>query len=342
MKRLGSKTRNWIERIFIVLALLTISWCGVRFYENRLAILDEQAKGAFNKALEIELAKRNLHDEIISRVPKDRSKTDSLPKIVSILTRQGEKIYKIAAQKDRRNITPEAHTRMKHSFALMENPLFLDTLNHSWLLELRKSGILAKTALRICTEEETGQTSSATTLNSDWCVSDSGLFSYSIGYRCEYEITGYTHYSWWFVLGMRGAGWLLGWAIAWGAVFYLLRMVLKASDRPIWIREVEPREPKKYKLCEQTLFDPGEKELLIEGVKHKISPQECVLLELFLTAEEYELTNEVIMKKLWPDGTGTKVKVQKAVGRLRNLFKENPSIQINYEYWDRYKLYLSY
>lgn len=76
-------------------------------------------------------------------------------------------------------------------------------------------------------------------------------------------------------------------------------------------------------------------------MKHKISPQECVLLELFLTAEEYELTNEVIMKKLWPDGTGTKVKVQKAVGRLRDLLKENPSIRIDYVYWGGYRLSLS-
>lgn len=79
-----------------------------------------------------------------------------------------------------------------------------------------------------------------------------------------------------------------------------------------------------YKLGENIIFHAEQNIVVKDGIEYQIKPQLGLLLKLFLDERdnEYILRNDIIINKLWPDGTGNKERMHKAIARLRLFFKE--------------------
>lgn len=79
-----------------------------------------------------------------------------------------------------------------------------------------------------------------------------------------------------------------------------------------------------YKLGENIIFHAEQNIVVKDGLEYHIKPQLGLLLKLFLDERdnEYILRNDIIINKLWPDGTGNKERMHKAIARLRLFFKE--------------------
>ena len=85
-----------------------------------------------------------------------------------------------------------------------------------------------------------------------------------------------------------------------------------------------------YQLKDNFIFDAEKRLLIVDGqIKGELPLQRCTLLEILLNAEEYKLSDDTIMEQLWPDHSGTAVRLQQVVKRLRHdLAAVDPSIHL--------------
>lgn len=308
--------------------------------DSKLATLKDKAKNAFILALDKSLRNREIEIPFSSYSDTKSLATVNIPDSVAIIDESGKHWYKFYKERSEMNVASNVRVRSLHSYTFGEHPLVADSLNIVWGQYLSESYVSAESALCISIMDQKGRVKSQNSLLHEWCSPSNLVLTAYIGYACEIEVKGYIDYSIWSMIYVQTLLCLLLYiAFVYGG--YQICIVVQNKIVAIRqkntievlkiVREIDGAPTRSYKLKENILFYAEQKILEVNGVEQKISKQTCELLELFLLNEDqdYKLEDEEIMEKLWPDGSGYKARVHKAVGRLRNiLFNIDSSIEI--------------
>lgn len=332
------KRNNLIKRCLPLVMGIGLVWFSVSSYKQGVADFNEQAKDAFGKTLEKELVKRNLGKSFgMVQHWTNLSKIGEVPPVVFVDRGSGRLEYKMSALKHQLNVAQDVNVRLLHSTALQKKPLIPDTLNAVWQQTLKTLQTTAETAVRMSVSDGRGHTATLLSADCTRFTSSPPLFTCYLGYGSEVELIGFISAPWWYVfIHYAGAHFLLLSAI--GALIYLFACYLIRKLQPsvvlneVIVSQLVKDLPKGvahiYQLKENVFFNADQGVLSVDGKEIKMRKQAGRLLEMFLNAENYELSDAAIMEQLWAKGSETAEKLQQAISRLRSSLKGVPSIQL--------------
>lgn len=342
------KRDTWIKTSFIAVMGIALGCYAVYLYEHAVVDFNRQARLAFEKALERELADRKVNDSLSSIASSiDVSKIGEMPQTVWVDKGNGRIEYKISAEKHQQNVTKDAETRLIHSMALEQKPIMPDTLNAVWQQIMKESHLTGMTALRITTTDVDADSISLLTSDYASFTSLDPLFVCTLGYRCEVEIMGIADGSWWSVL-IRCARvhlvlFLTSCVLACLFAVYLIRKqdrspLMKEVIKTQLVKELPGGEEGIYRIREGLVLYADRNLLVADGKEITFMPQSCTLFNLLLKADGYELSDAAIIAQLWPDNSGTGERLSQAVKRLRAPLKAQSSVEVRRTSSCSYKL----
>lgn len=331
--------------------LLAIIACvgGVAFffackyiYESKLSALKEEAKKAFIETVGEEVKSRDSQVPFSFYSDSKFLNVADVPDSVFWEDEYGKHSYRLDPQKHYMNITDNTNVRAMHSFTFGKKHLLPDSLNVIWKEYLSKSHISNKSALCISTTDGQGNTNSLNTVQSEWANPSTLMFTIYLGYACEIEVKGYLYCTVWSLIYMEIILFLLLCIISVYMAYKICIVVLKKVSAmrqkeivevPIvkLVKETNSTPIRSYVLHDNIIFYAEQKKIEKNGYTKKIPAQSCHLLELFLQRKEegYILSDDNIMKRLWPDGSGDIYRIHKAINRLRSIIYDfDTSIEI--------------
>lgn len=329
------------QRVFFLLFISCIGGILLFFackytYESKLSKLKQQAKKNIIEAVNQEVKNRGLSEALISTLDApDFVVASKVPDSVCIVNASGKSWFRFDPKKDSLNITHVTKIRLLHSYALEKYPLIPDSLNAIWTKYLLKSHISLKSALRISVTDGKGTVVTKNTLQDCLCIPSNLMFKISIGYASEIEVMGYLKYSMWSIIRLEVLLFLLLYvAGVYGAynISICIRKRIKTmrqqekAQMPVTIEAIEVNSTPihTFILHENLIFYAEQNKMKKYGVIKKMPAQASRLLKLFLLnkEEDYILRDDVIIKNLWPDGSGNMYRVHKAITRLRTIIHE--------------------
>lgn len=323
------KSRNLI--LLLVIACIG----GVAFffacqytYELKVAKLSAKAREAFAEALNQELKSRNIEGKLTFSLDA-KTVVAEVPDSVCLEDSLGKYWLPMDRDKDRMNITDNVNLRFLHSYVFFKKPIKPDSLNAVWGECLLKSKISAKPALCISVMNRQGDVKSQQTSQSEWCSLSHSVFTVTIGYACEIEVMGYLYYSIWHLMYVEIVFYFFLLIVS---IYGIYRIGLVVQDKLMSMRqrlilrvkEVDATPIRSYLLRENVIFYAEQSIIEKDGVPHKLQPQSCQLLELFLKEKEtgYILDDDLINNSLWPDGSGNIDRIYQAITRLRTIISK--------------------
>lgn len=257
---------------------------------------------------------------------------DTVSLTLRITTAEGTKVFKVDAEKSKRNISRSHINRSLHSIVCEERPLSPDSLNLLWNQALIAVDIEAQTSVHISVTDFHERISYSKSQGEDYAASPSSfaLVAY-VGSCCEVEVCGFMSYSFWQVILFHCYPfiWILVGAITLLSIsYYVYRLV----NRPpkVVIREVtqfvqstDLNASEVYELASGFLLDTKRQMLLLGEKGVKLAPQAYFILKLFLDAPEYTLSDNQIVESIWPeDKTADIRRFSTASSRLCAAFRE--------------------
>lgn len=332
------KRDTWIKISLIAVMGIALGCYGLYLYGYAVVDFNRQARLAFEKALERELANRKANEGSLNiRSWIDASKIGETPEIVWINKGSGPVEYEISAEKHQQNVTNVAETRIIHSMALEQKPITPDTLNATWQQMLKESHLTGRTALRItATDIETNSTSLSTFGYTSF-ASLASLFVCTLGYRCEVEIIGTVDGFWWSVfIQYAGVRFLLLLALCVLVYLFASYLMQKLHRSPVikeviktqLVKELPEIGERIYKIREGLVLYADRLLLVADGKEIAFTSQPCTLFDLLLNADDYELSDAAIMAQLWPDNSGTAERLSQTVRRLRIALRAKSPIEV--------------
>lgn len=344
------KRDTWIKISLIAVMGIALGCYGVYLYGYAVVDFNRQARLAFEKALERELANRKANEgplKIVSQVGV--SETGEIPQTVWMDKGSGRVEYKISPEKHQRNIVEDVNVRILHSMVFEKNPIIPDTLNAIWQQTLSEQHLAVRTALRIAVADGRGHTIVLETADYIRLNSDFPLVRCYLGYGSEIELTAFINYSWWYALaryaGIRLLSLLGGCVLFYLFVDYLIKIfhrlpvtVVKETVVARFVKVLPEGEERVFQLRENLIFNADRKLLIVGEEERVLNLQICDFFELLLNAEGHELSDTAIMERLWSDGSGTAVRLSQVVSRLRASLKVDPPIKIERTSAPGYKL----
>lgn len=357
------------QRSIILLSIIACIGGAVFFfackhiYEVKVAGLGQEAKQIFKMALDQELEKTNLKDDISLNL-KAGTKESTASDTVYWTDGKVTKIYLLDKEKQDQNIARESCMRALHTVAFIKYSYLPDSLYSSWNRLLQQSNIKFKSAFCFSVIDPDGRVKLQKTIKGEWNDSSNLVFKAYIGYASEINVMGYLYYNWWDILYMEILTLLLiytilGYVIFKAYIFLCCKVaamhtkeiveVIKEVEKEVVvevIKEVEKEVIKEvikeveridtdsvrsYTFGDNILFYPSMGLIEVNGDKHKMQTQSCTLLELFFLQRDNDfiLDASLIKSKLWPDGSGGDKRMYKAITRLREiLLKIDSSVEI--------------
>lgn len=325
--------------IYVAIGVVVAGVTGWFLYQDRQEFWHTQARGAFGIALTEELQKWEAFDVYVNstgnrKLPKNPIDQKQELVKVSMETGWGKMDYWIPSEKFAYNIGASDDERGMHSYLLHVSPLNADSLNLRWKNRLDMTGLTGTTVVRIAVTdwwEHESYTCSADSF--DVSTSDS-LATYYLGYRCEVGVTGYLYHPWWKLFAWKDWG-LLATLIVFAILLFFMQEYVNKACRYLFVKEklvvIEKEVPaiighkshlSVYSLEEGVCFDADSRRLESGDAFVKLTPLSAKLLQGFLDAEEYRLTNDEILQLLWPDGSGTLDKLYQNIKRLRDCLSQ--------------------
>lgn len=306
---------------------------GRHFYVANVNAMRTQAESTFVHTLKREL--ENKMEALNIPYSSFNMKSGTVPLIVYVTTESGKRMYKVDAEKSKKNISQSRLERSLQSVSLVESPLVADTLNQYWWNTLCDCRIYAKTAIRISVTDPDAKISYSG--NSPQWKYASCQFTYLsyLGSRCEVEVMGYLKYTWWDAC-------LYNWfPFFWNTIvtivvfillFYFFKLRNKSPkvefiEKEIlcevvrYVKEVNGINSELYHLEDGLMFD-SIKHLLIKGKEElKLSPTSSAILKLFLDAPEYTVTDDELIENIWEGISGATIQnFRSAAQRIYNTF----------------------
>ena len=345
------KHEKLIKIAAIVVMGGSLVYNGVHLYNRGVDDFNQQARAAFDKSLTKELVKRSVNDSLATVQRWDAlSKIGEMPPVVFIDWGKGRLEYKMSIVKHQLNVTQDVNVRMIHSAALQEKPLVPDTLNQVWQQILKGMHLTTETAIQVSVSDGKGHMETLLSTDYNRFASLTPSFTRYLGYGSEVEVVSFINAPQCSIF-LRYAGIHILVLFAIGAFLYLFICYLLKKLRPsVVLKEVLVSQLVKdlpegvdriYRLQENVFFNASQGVLIIDGEETKFRNQATKLFELFLIAENYELSDAVIMEKLWVKGSETSDKLQQAIKRLRSSLVIIPSIHIVRLPTYSYKLYIN-
>lgn len=304
---------------------------GYFTHQARLSDWRQKAAGVLHVVLDEELSKRkdSIPFEIVSSrmVDSSPSGADENPKMVKIETEAGLNACGFSAMKDLHNVAQDPGTRAYHSILLMKRPLQADTLQSVWTDSLKRMRFPGVGLLRVVVN---GDTLSGTKKDTEaWCAADS-LAYFTLGYACEVEVLALGKLPWYRVcpwgyivlalLCVGGSCWFL---CKKKDCIYVLKKQREVEKMPPAVTSESAMSSSRFFLLKDgTVFYPDKLLLQKDGCSCNLTVQKADLLLLLVEAEGKYLSVQELMSRLWPDGTGTDVRLHQAVRRLNKALKE--------------------
>ena len=190
------------------------------------------------------------------------------------------------------------------------------------------------TVVRISVSDWQERESYTYSADSSYLSKSDSLSVYYIGCRCEVGVTGYLYHPWWTVLSWKEMALMVALIVSCILLFFMRGYVYRVyyrlfvKEKHIVIEKEVPvvvgREsrPHTYRLEEGVYFDADSRLLKKGDDVVKLAPLLARLLQGFLDAENYTLSNDEILHLLWPDGSGTQDKLYQNIKRLRNYLSK--------------------
>ncbi|MCR6503196.1 winged helix-turn-helix domain-containing protein [Bacteroides muris (ex Fokt et al. 2023)] len=332
--------KDW--KLLLMYAFIGIVAAGVAgcfLYKHRLKFWQMQARSVFPVALQEELQKwkeidvhRSMSGNV--RLPDDSVGMEKKPIKVSLESEYGKRDYWIPYEKYSRNIEQAFELRGICSYLLHVSPPNADSLNMFWKNRLAAMGFSGTTVVRISVSDWQERESYTYSADSSYLSKSDSLSVYYIGCRCEVGVTGYLYHPWWTVLSWKEMALMVALIVSCILLFFMRGYVYRVyyrlfvKEKHIVIEKEVPvvvgREsrPHTYRLEEGVYFDADSRLLKKGDDVVKLAPLLARLLQGFLDAENYTLSNDEILHLLWPDGSGTQDKLYQNIKRLRNYLSK--------------------
>lgn len=318
------KKEDWIELlIYVAIGVWAAGVTGRFLYQSRREFRQAQAGSAFGMALQEELQKWKDIDVYIKlsgnySLPDDSIEQEKALVKVSVESDCDKREYLIPYVKHNRNVERTFKARAIHSYLSQIYPLNADSLNLFWKHRLAVMELPGTTIVRISVTDWEGHESCTYSADSLYLSKADSLSTCYIGCRCEVGVTGYLYYPWWMTLSWKD------WAVLAVVIAVCLslfggRKVYRCflvKEKHIVVERCK-NQPHIYQLEENVYFDADSRSLKRGDDVMKLSPLVAKLLQGFLEAEDYRMSNDEILNLLWPDGSGTSDRLHQTMKRLR-------------------------
>lgn len=330
--------KNWKQLwIYAMIGMAVAGTTGSLLYQNRLEFWRSQAGNAFHTALTKELQKRDTTDVYYcasggSRLPDTSIDIQKEPIKVPVTSEYGKKVFVIPYEKHAHNIERPFDWRAIHSIMLETSPLNADSLNSQWKELLEEEGYSGKTAVRISVTDWWEHDSYTYSGDSLRVSRSDSLTTYYLGYRCEVGATGYLDTPWWMILSWKNKLLLVALLAACMLLFFVQGHAARAyrllfvRKKPV-VAEKEEEEVQVvacqeshshiYQLDKKVYFDIHLRVLKKGDRTVSLMPLTAKLLQGFLDAKDFRLSNDEILQLLWPTGIGTSNNLHTNIRRLR-------------------------
>lgn len=232
-------------------------------------------------------------------------------------------------------------SKKRYTYLIPSDSLDANELNKKWRELLYETDIPVKTCIKISTFNAS-ETLESYSDSSFQPASRDSLFSFYVGVRREVEVTGFISYHWWNVLDGRlpiviimlviglGISMFTGALTVQIAAYWKSRGKAAKIEKHANIAMIDNNEPTTfYHLEEDVVFDSNRRIIKRKEEIEKLTPQQAGLLEAFLKADQYKLTQKEIDTLLWPDGSGTAERLYTAICRLRKSLERMSSFRID-------------
>lgn len=233
--------------------------------------------------------------------------------------------------------------RERHSHyspILMNMSLDADSLNLVWREILHDKNISAKTYLRISNIKGLNNGNQFYSDSSINTLSNDSLFSFYLGPHNEIEIAGFISYHWWNLFDGRLPVMIILLLAGYFIPGFLFVKLLQMSKYVNVKRNMEKLKSEQvshilkdectiYNLEDDVFYDSCQRIIKRNDIVEKLTPQQAVLLETLLKAEQNKLTQKEIDILLWPDGSGTPERLYTAICRLRKSLEKVTSYRLD-------------
>lgn len=328
-----------------VIAAVIIGWF---LYQNRMEFWETQARSAFRMALGEELQKRKREVPFYTRGSIDLSIVDANdqkkePITISMISKYGEKKFIIPYEKHIHNIERLSDWRMMRSMVLEERPLIADSLDLLWRELLGRIEYPGKTVVRVSVLDWWEHETYSYSEDSLYVSKSDSLATHYLGYRCEVGVTGYLYTPWWMILSWKDML-LLGALIVGCILLFFVQDYVSRIYRRLFIKEISvvvekevaviachESQPRIYRLEDGLRFDADLNMLKKGDACVKLAPLSAKLLQGFLDAKDFKLSNDEILNLLWSDGNGTLNNLHTNVRRLRGYLSQISNYTIENE-----------
>lgn len=313
MRHVGAKHIAWISigGLIIIACLL----CRYYYLEN-IKEISVQAEASFISVLKESMDKKVRE----SKEPYwcATIAPDTVPLTVSITSKDGMRSFKIDPLKSKKNISQNRHERLIQSVTFEKNPFKLDSINLIWAEKLDSNRISAYTTISMTTMKLDELDGNVNRLMSHYEFDKTLLnmtFNAYIGLRCEVEVVAQLSPRWWSIILYR---WLPFVLIIIGTIFSIIgisyrnkvnhkyQIITLEAEKNALLDESEALATEivkakvgEYELKPGLIFSPKQQVLIYQGEVIKLPPQSCVILKLFLDAEEHTLADNAILKNIW-------------------------------------------
>lgn len=349
------KMKDW--KLLLIYAVIGIAMAGITgrsLCQKHWETDKKQASRTFGLALEDELQKwKDAKVKVVLpegvKLPDTSIGIKKEPIKVEINFGQGMRSYVIPYEKHAQNIERNPTVRGMHSYLLHQAPLNADSLNLLWQERLADSGFSGKTVVRIVTTDWEERDSCAYSADTLYLSQSDSLTTYYLGSRCEVGVTGYLYHPWWMTLSWKDWG-LLAAIIAGCILLFFVQGNLYKLYCHLFVKEklvevevekevvkevsviVPPKSsPHIYRLEKGVYFDADSLLLKRGNEVVSLTPQIVQLLQGFLDARNYRLSDDEVLQLLWPDGNGTLNKLYQNIKRLRDNLSKISSCTVERE-----------
>ncbi len=338
------KKDDWIG--LAVCALIGVVAAGItgrQLYRERLEMWHPQAREAFHAALMEELQKKDTMEVYLNvlgslHLPDDSIGLYQKPVKVPLESEYGRKDFWIPYVKYVNNVEPSFMLRGIYSYLLHVSPLDVDSLNRSWNCRLEALGFPGTAETRVSVSDWWERDSYAYSADSLYVSGLDSLVTFYAGLRCEVGATGYLHAPWRVMLSVQDKVWLAA-IVGFCLLLFFVHGCVRRFCRRLFVKEkvvigentVCESPPGVCRLEAGVYFEAGSRLLKKGDNVVKLMPLSAKLLQGFLDAEDHRLTNDEILRLLWPDGTGTLDKLHQNIKRLRQSLSQISICTIEHE-----------
>lgn len=318
--------------IELCLGLVLFLILGYLYYNIRKESYCEKVEETFKELLFQQLQENSLEGYLFTT---ERKSTLGTPSDTAYVTDEsGKHAYPLDREKNRKNITHDPRARSLHSAYLSVHPLVADSLYKKWQQHLVQQNLTAAFALQLLVSDKKGNTTNCVAPNDISLKDYKPCFDVTIGYFCEVEIKVFFVPSYLQLMGMG--------SLIYGLLYWLLVVIC------IWAisRKKKPEallvstSSHIYNLDQNITFDADLRKLITDKEEIVMPPQTAVLLRHFLDTSDHILKDEDIQKIFWSDKSDNEPRLHNVISRLRLVFANIPSIEVQRYEKNGYRLHI--